>query len=90
MADDTAERLAVLIAAAKWLQWRQGQCDWPKGVNAPEHALAAAVEALTDSVANEALGLDGSKPGLYRDIGGTLRCEACDRPSGRYHACPYC
>lgn len=33
----------VYTIAKKWAEWRQGQCDWPKGANPEEVAL---VEAL--------------------------------------------
>jgi hypothetical protein len=33
----------VWLAAKAWAEWRQGQCDWPKGANPEEITL---VEAL--------------------------------------------
>ena len=40
-----ADRLAsVFVVAKKWAEWRQGQCDYPKGINPEEQALFDALE----------------------------------------------
>ena len=39
-----ADRLATIYEAAKkWAAWRQGQCDYPKGVNPEEQELLDAL-----------------------------------------------
>jgi hypothetical protein len=37
----------VYVAAKAWAEWRQGQCDWPKGAN-PEEVLL--VDVIRDAL----------------------------------------
>jgi hypothetical protein len=46
---DVARHAAhVAMRAIEWATWREGQCDYPKGLNPEERALLAALRVLRE------------------------------------------
>lgn len=46
MSEEILRKLQLLDLVLKWARWRQGQCDFPKGLSDEEKALYELVEGL--------------------------------------------